>query len=239
MILILIRTFIFYLLTGLAIFVGFIPIVITALLPARWRYDNCICLFFSNLIYRAMVYGSCVPIKIRGTEHIPDGPVIYAANHQSSLDIPIVGIIVNYKPHIWFFKHEFAKLPLIGWIPARLSVAVDRTTPRRALKTLSEGIDLLEDKNRSLVIFPEGGRYIDGKIHDFLWGFAIIAKKIKRPVVPIYIDQAYKVYPPGSILVHYAPIHVVVGKAFEFKPGESDESFIQRVHSWFVEQAAK
>ena len=88
-----------------------------------------------------------------------------------------------------------------------------------------------------MIIFPEGGRYSDGKVHDFLWGFAIIARKTGRPVVPVLIVDTYKVYPMGSFFVNYSPIKVIIGKPFVMLEQESDEAFIKRVHAWFLQQS--
>jgi 1-acyl-sn-glycerol-3-phosphate acyltransferase len=102
--------------------------------------------------------------------------------------------------------------------------------------SLRKIINLVNNHHRNLMIFPEGSRYTDGKIHDFFGGFVMLAKKIGRPVVPVCICGVNKVYPPESLLVYWHPITVVVGTPFVIQPDESDEQFKRRVHSWFVNQ---
>lgn len=190
-----------------------------------------------GLFYKLSCAASFLPITIIGKENLPHGPAIYAANHQSALDIVLVGSLLNFHPHFWFFKVELSTTPFLGKMLKRMNVAVDRSTPRSALRGLLEGIRLAQGNNRSLVIFPEGGRYMDGKIHDFLSGFAILARKTGFPVVPIMIENAYKVYPPGSFYIRYYPITIRIGKPCVLGAEESDHAFIERVYRWFVEQS--
>lgn len=233
-----IRTFAFYVIGSVIFVICIIPLLLVSILPAKYRYDNPIYFFFTDLFFKGILFATFLPIKVIGRSHLSKTPSIIAANHQSALDIPLVGILLRRYPQIWLFKEELQSTPLVGFVGKRMGVVVDRSTPRRALKTLSDSIKLFDNHQRQLVIFPEGGRYIDGTVHEFLWGFAIIAKKTGRPVVPVYIKNINKAYPPGSFWVHYYPITVVIGKPFNFEPGEEDAAFIKRVHDWFVEQAS-
>lgn len=214
-----------------------VPCFFLSLLPAKIRYDNRLYYFFMCLFYRLSLALSFLPITYVGKGNLPKGPAIYAANHQSALDIVLVGTLLNCYPHIWFYKIELNSVPFLGKMAARMNVPVDRTTIRKALRCLLDGIKLSQGKNRSLIIFPEGERFIDGEIHDFLWGFAILARKTGQPVVPVMIKDSYKIYPPGSFYIYYYPMKVIIGKPFELGAEESDESFIKRVHKWFIEQS--
>jgi len=116
---------------------------------------------------------------------------------------------------------------------------VDVTSPRQAMISLRKILTMVNNHYRNLMIFPEGARYTDGKIHEFFGGFVMLAKKTGRPIVPVCIRGVNKVYPPDSFLVYWHPITVIVGKPFVFQPDESDEHFKQRVYQWFVDQMEK
>lgn len=189
------------------------------------------------LFYRICLAGTLLPITFIGKENMPDSAAIILANHQSALDVLFIGFLLKFRPHLWLFKKELVKIPLYGFMAKRMNISVDRSSPRKALYGLLESVRLTKDTDRSLVIFPEGGRFSDGKIHDFLWGFAIIARKTGHPVVPVFIKDAYKVYPMGSFFLNYHPIDVVVGKPFVLGSEESDEEFIKRLRTWFIEQS--
>lgn len=235
-----IRTFYFYLVSLIAVTcvtpIGFI----IACLPERFRYDSRVLYWCEAFLYRMMIHGLLLPVTFKGCKKVQRGPLIIAANHQSALDIPLLGHCIGLRPHIWFFKSDLTDIFFFGFLAKRLGISVDRTSPRRAVSSLLEGLRLVDHgaSKRSLIIFPEGGRYTDGKIHDFLTGFAILTKKTGLPLVPIYIENAYKAYPPGSFLVHYSPIQVTVGEQFTMMENETSEQFITRVHQWFLDQVA-
>ncbi len=229
-----IRTLFFYFCFIIAVVVALIPCFFLSLLPASKRYDNKVYFFFMHLFYRLCLFGTWLPITVIGKENMPVDGSIIIANHQSALDVVLIGALLGYKPHLWMFKKELLKIPLYGIMAGRMNVAVDRDSPRKALVSLLDGVRLIKGTSRSLIIFPEGGRYADGRVHEFLWGFAIIARKTGFPVTPVLIQDAYKVYPAGSFFMNYHPITVVVGKPYTLEPDESDEQFIGRISTWFI-----
>jgi 1-acyl-sn-glycerol-3-phosphate acyltransferase len=232
------RTFYFYFVTGLALLLATPFVFIIACLPEGYRYDSRLLYWWEAFIYRAMVHGLWMPVRFKGCKKVQKDPLIVAANHQSALDIPLLGHCLGLRPHIWFFKSELTKLFFFGFIARRLGIPVDRSSPRRAVHSLTEGIRLAGEgrSKRSLIIFPEGGRYIDGQVHDFLAGFAILAKKTGLPLMPVYIQDAYKAYPPGSFWVEYSPIEITVGEQFAMNENETNEQFVARVYQWFLDR---
>ena len=52
---------------------------------------------------------------------------------------------------------------------------------KRAEQLLSHGM--------SLVVFPEGARTLDGRMHRFKKGAYVLASEFRLPVVPITIDE--------------------------------------------------
>jgi 1-acyl-sn-glycerol-3-phosphate acyltransferase len=97
----------------------------------------------------------------------------------------------------------------------------------------------LGNNGKDLMIFPEGGRYTDGTVHTFFKGFAIIAKRTNRPVVPVYLRNTGKACPPKSLWIHDIPVEVVVGPPFSYYENEDDDAFLNRVHEWFVQQQGR
>jgi len=216
-----------------------VPMLIFILLPARWRYDNKLFFLLSHFFYRATLFLLFIPIEFVGKENIPKEPSIIVPNHQSSLDLPLVGSLLNGYPHIWMawikLKHHW-----MGFVIRRMAILIDPSSTMKAMRSLVKAIKVIKNKKHHVIIFPEGGRYIDGnKVHDFFGGFVIMAKKTRRPVVPVLILNAYKVYPPGAFLIERYPIKVIVGKPFFYQEEESDNEFKTRVKKWFVENVEK
>lgn len=213
-----------------------VPILLFICLPAKWRYDNRPLFWITHAFYWVMLKCTLLPVRYFGAEKIPAQPAIFVANHQSSLDIPLMGLLANKSPHIWLAKHELMEGLFLRWVLPLFAVLVDASSPKKAMRSLLKLISLLNGKKRHLMIFPEGGRYTDGTIHEFFNGFVILAKKLGRPVVPVYIEGVNKAYPPDSFFVNWQPIRVVVGDPFVYQQDDTDDQFKNRVYQWFVQQ---
>jgi 1-acyl-sn-glycerol-3-phosphate acyltransferase len=231
-----IRTMFGYAIIGLFGSIVMLPFIFNAMLPESIRFNR----FYYwgvDIYFKIAVWATFLPITIEGRENIPKTPAIFAANHQSAFDIPLLGSLMNGYPHIWLFLKRYSKIPFFGFIVRRMNVVVDLAGLRKAISSIWEGIDRVKGKNRHLLIFPEGGRATDDRVHDFFYGFAVIAKETGRPVVPVIMFNVNKAYPPGSFLVNWYPIKMVVGKPFLYQEQETLDSFVERVHAWFIKQA--
>ena len=140
---------------------------------------------------------------VHGLDRIEDldAPAIFAANHHSHLDTPLLltALPVRFRHRAqvaaaadYFFdsraKSAMSALTL-GAIP------MERTRINRRSSDLAS--ELLEDA-WSLVIFPEGGRSQDGWAQDFRGGAAYLAIKCGRPLVPVHIEGTRKVQKKGK-----------------------------------------
>lgn len=221
----------------LAIILGFPFIILMMILPEKIRYQNRFLFWGVHLFYTIVIKATWVPITFEGMDGIPHDPVIFVANHQSSLDIPIVGYLVRGKPHIWIARLELMRWKLLRWVLPRVSVIVDTTSATKAMRSMINLMRLVEHKDIDIMIFPEGARFTDNAIHPFFGGFVTLARMLQRQVVPVYISGVNKVYPPNTFWVQSYPIKVVVGPPFELQEGESDAAFKDRVYEWFVAQA--
>ncbi len=134
-----------------------------------------------------------ITYDVQGRENIPDGPVMYAANHQGIFDA-FVMLTKMREPCGFFVKKEAASIPILStWMREMGCVFVDRKNPREAAKAVNEGAEIIKS-GRSLVIFPEGQRSRNGEIGEFKNGAFKIAKKTGCPIVPVAIDGTYKVW---------------------------------------------
>ena len=68
--------------------------------------------------------------------------------------------------------------PLLGFIVPRIAVLVDMTSPVKGLRTLVQAINIVKENPWDLIIFPEGGRFTDGTVHDFLVALLQSQKKL-------------------------------------------------------------
>ena len=96
---------------------------------------------------------------------------------------------VIFPPQIWALKREALWLPFFGWgLAATSPIAIDRSTPVRALdRLLRQGRQKLT-QGRWVVIFPEGTRMAPGEQGAFHPGGAMLAVKAGVNVLPVAHD---------------------------------------------------
>ena len=222
----------------LLVFIGiifFIPFIIVYCLPVSVRSSNWLVYRLSDWFYRMVLWGSLIPVTMRGTENLPNVPAIFVMNHQSSLDIPLGGVLARGHPHLWLARSELRESCVLRVLLSLFSEVIDVNSPISAMRSLIRIISNVKTTGQSIMIFPEGGRFTDGYVHDFFAGFVILAKKTGYPVIPIRIFGADKVYPPGTMIMRRVPVTVLIGKPFIFQEGDDDEEFKNRVQRWFSE----
>jgi len=139
---------------------------------------------------RASVAAAGGRVRVEGAERVPvEGPVVYVANHQGALDIPIM---MGYLPGVPAFvaKRELFKIPILGfWMRTLGCVGLDRENPRAARDQLRQGAEGVR-AGRRLVIFPEGTRSRDpeGKMGPFKRGSLKLAAEAGATVVPVTLE---------------------------------------------------
>ena len=145
-------------------------------------------IFLSIVVYN--FFNIFYDYKIVGRENLPtrknkNGKYIYAANHVSIFDPPLVALAA-YRPIAFMAKKElFEPTEKLSWLVKRLGAfAVDRTKPEIAtFKTVKDVVST----SWSLGIFPQGGTRPYGKLEGIRKGFVAIAKSAKSDIVPIAI----------------------------------------------------
>lgn len=144
---------------------------------------------------------------------INHGPVILASNHQSYLDPPLVGSVCD-RAIFFLAKKNLLEGAVFGWLLPKLNVIpVDQEgRDRSALKAL---IRILKAGEGTLV-FPEGGRTVDGNLQPALPGVGLVIAKTLAPVVPVRIFGAYEAWPVGQDWFRFRPITIVVGQPIHF-----------------------
>lgn len=211
-----------------------IPALLVASLPERWRFHVYPYYWLEYACYWLMIKSWWVPVTFIGRENIPNESAIYAANHQSSIDIPLLGILPKTNARVWLMWDELAKYPIFGYVASRMNVLINPTSPLKAARSLFKAVTLsTKMEHLDIMIFPEGGRFTDGQTHAFFAGFAMLALKTMRPVVPVMIKNSAAVCFPHTAWIHYAPITVIIGKPMKMQEDETEQAFSDRVHAWF------
>jgi 1-acyl-sn-glycerol-3-phosphate acyltransferase len=168
------------------------------------RKQVAIARFWSRVIIRI----AGVKLTIEGLEKIdPDGSYVFASNHVSYMDTPVVlgHIPVQFR---FLAKKSLFSVPFLGYHLKRAGhLSVPRENPRQALKTMAEAGRIIKERGISVLIFPEGGRSLEG-LKPFKEGAAYIALNAGVPVVPVALKGTLQVLPMHSLNVR--PGHVTM-----------------------------
>lgn len=174
----------------------------------------------------------CFGYKTYGHENIPtEGPFILAPNHQSYLDAPLV--IGNMESQTlrrtyFYAKKDHVRGPIMRLLARNHNVVImDLSTLKDSIRELGQ---ILSDGN-NLVIFPEGTRTRNGKVGEFKKTFAILAKELHVPIVPVRIEGAYDAWPRNRKLPRFRNVSVKYLPAVLPAEEESYEALAARVRS--------
>ena len=133
-----------------------------------------------------------INVRVIGLDKLDrNADYIFAPNHASSLDIPL---ILGFLP-FWIVpisKIELKWIPFLGWaMQAAGHVFVDRRDHEKAMLSIAKIKNSLLKNPRSILIFPEGSRTNDGKVNQFKTGGLSIGISTKISIVPVAIEGTF------------------------------------------------
>jgi 1-acyl-sn-glycerol-3-phosphate acyltransferase len=151
------------------------------------------------------------PVKVTGLEKIDTAkPHVYAVNHASAMDIPVLYVYLPFQFRI-VFKKELLAYPVVGWQLRRSGqVCIDQQKPTNSIAAIRSAVKSLK-AGMPLVIFPEGGRTPDGEIKPFLPGAFFLALKAQVDIVPVALIGTYELLPMDTYHIKCRPLEMRVG----------------------------
>lgn len=158
---------------------------------------------------------SLVKVHVEGRENIDKGTsYVFVANHQGAYDIFAIYGYLNHNFR-WMMKKSLERIPFVGY-SCKVSghIFVDSSSRAATAATMAAAERQLSG-GMSVVVFPEGSRSRDGRMHTFRRGAFKLAAEFALPVVPITIDGAYRVLPRGHILPHWGTIRLTIHRPIE------------------------
>lgn len=179
----------------------------------RMRLPYLLTILFVRFLY-TVLFGMRVRSFLR-TE--PAQHYLFASNHISYFDPPAVSVTLPREVHFvakdTLFKHWLLG-PVIRFynsFPIKRNV-FDREAMATALSIL--------ERNRSLLIFPEGGRIAGGELGSARSGVGYLAVRSGVPVVPVYVEGTDRL---RDCFFRRARVRVVHGKPIRIPGGLLDE----------------
>ncbi|MBX2844465.1 MAG: 1-acyl-sn-glycerol-3-phosphate acyltransferase [Flammeovirgaceae bacterium] len=174
---------------------------------------------FINKLWAGFVFTSALmPVKIIWDNKIKKGqPYVFCPNHNSYLDIPIIGISAPAFV-VFVGKSSLGKIPGFGYMFKKIHIPVDRASIKSSYRSF-ELAKKAVDKGHSLLIFPEGGintmNYPDLK--KFKDGPFRIAIEKQIPIVPVTIPYNWIILYDISTRLKWKPVKVIYHEPIETK----------------------
>jgi 1-acyl-sn-glycerol-3-phosphate acyltransferase len=145
-----------------------------------------------------------VTVSVSGLEHLdPQASYVFASNHQSIYDIPIIFASLDYQLRI-VAKASLGRFPFLGWHLSRTGhLLVDRRNPGSGVV---RKMKRLVSEHHSLIVFPEGTRSETGEVGRFKKGPFLVAMESQLPIVPLSVAGSRHVMLKGRLMT--CPGHV-------------------------------
>ena len=150
-----------------------------------------------------------VQLRVAGKENLPDGPAVYMANHQSSVD-PLVAATVMPGEFTVVAKKEarFDPRSLVGSLLIEPAY-IDRSNSAQARATLDALVARIRG-GTSLLIFPEGTRSTTPVLGRFRKGGFHLAIQAGVPVVPVVLRNTGEILPRHARVLRPGTIDVAI-----------------------------
>ena len=144
-----------------------------------------------------------IRVEVENRAGILPLPVVFVANHNSSIDPYLFGLIACENAFVtsWPFRIPIHNLVM------RMAEYIDARGGWSELERQGKG---LLDKGCSVTIWPEGHRSRDGRLQRFRKGAFKLAVAADRPVVPVCIIGSGEILPPGRRLFSPGCIRIVI-----------------------------
>jgi 1-acyl-sn-glycerol-3-phosphate acyltransferase len=168
-----------------------------------------------------------IDYELRGTEHLPNEPVIIAMKHQSAWDT--LGVPALFGDVAIVLKRELLWIPCYGWYARKAGmVPIDRGAGATALKAMVRRAREVVAERRPIVIFPEGTRTAVGTKRPYHPGVAALYTQLGLPVVPVAVNSGL-FWPRRSFLKR--PGRIVVQALPPLPPGLDRRAFLAELQS--------
>ncbi|KAI9822992.1 MAG: 1-acylglycerol-3-phosphate O-acyltransferase [Thelocarpon impressellum] len=140
-----------------------------------------------------MRFSTGVVFEVEGGEHLKNRPAVFVANHQSELDVLMLGAV--FPPYCSVTAKKSLKyVPFLGWFMALSNtVFIDRGNRHDAMAAFERAAaEMRRHKasiNASVFIFPEGTRSYSAQpdLLPFKKGAFHLAVQAKVPIVPVVV----------------------------------------------------
>lgn len=173
-------------------------------------------------------------LEVEHQAELPSPPFVFAANHYSHFDSPIVGSVLDVRIRYLALDDLFGVNRLLDWLVNGYG-AIPTPRHRRPIGAVRAALAALEE-GEIVGLFPEATRVSHWGTLPPKRGAAWLALKAGVPLVPVATIGTGKVFGLENRL-HRAPIRVVVGKALE--PEGDSHDITRKWADWMTSQVER
>jgi 1-acyl-sn-glycerol-3-phosphate acyltransferase len=156
------------------------------------------------------------------------GPLLIVSNHIGAVDPPLLGA---WTPRpVWFMaKAELFKNWFMGPLArAYHAFPVVRHSPDR--RAIRRAFDLLKG-GQAVVLFPEGTRSKDARLHRAEPGAGFVARRSGAPIVPVAFTGTHLVLGRTQVIPRRAPVEMSFGRPFLLPERNPDGTVMEHQQS--------
>ena len=226
-----VRSLLFHIASLLAT-IAFLPLFVLLFGPVRYVWSALRLYVRTQLALLRLICAQ--RYHVVGQDHVPEGPVILAARHESMWETLVLPYLFNNPAVV--LKREILRYPLAGLVARSLSyIGVDRSGALdRAKETFDQAKAQAAD-GRSILIFPNGTRNPQNR-NRVQPGVAVLYRTLKLPCLPIVLDSG-QLWPYRSWLRHPGLITIRILPAIP--PGLRSSEFLAQLESDLAQPATQ
>ncbi|MGQ9920302.1 MAG: AMP-binding protein [Desulfobacca sp.] len=156
-------------------------------------------------------------LQVRGQETLPPGAALICPNHTSYLDGFLIFLVTPHRrrQNLFFLGSTYYfDLPLIRPLVKALRV-IPVDSARHLVEAMQAAAYVLRH-GKLLCVFPEGARSITGELREIKKGVVILARELKVPIVPAFIQGSYEAWGPLQTWPRPHQITVTFGRPHSY-----------------------
>ncbi len=204
---------------------GFTAVIVFCFLIFSWLNPKETRSFFSKTWAKGVFLIIGKKFRVTGHENIQkDSRYILVANHSSLFDIMA---IMSFYPDVSWFGHErLLKIPVFGKILKMINYIPFKEPTYTNTKQMMEQLSI-SSKTKTIAIFPEGTRTLNGKIAPFFKGFIYLFRSGDLEILPVTLNGFYLLKPKNRSFINFDSnleviIHKPLKRADLIKKSDSD-----------------
>ena len=165
-----------------------------------------------------LVFSQWLRPRVLGRGNVPSNRnLLVIANHSSHFDFGLVGYALGPLGRelvVLAARDYFFNTPARRFFAANFTRLIPFDRERAQLDSLDDALSELL-AGRSVLMFPEGTRSLDGEIQEFKSGAGYLALRSGCDVLPIHIRGTHEVLGKGRLIPRWSPVEVRIGRVIE------------------------